>query len=375
MLVSLTVGKVDAGLAILLTKDKRLIEFPSVLLPPGVSSGSIIDIQVSRNSRAEDAARQAFENLQNEIYTLFGQRSPSKPILRIRNATQTSVVLEWEPIDLATASLRSLSLYRNNSKAGNIPNPTTHHSTKISGLAVDTEYSFHLVLRTSAGTYVSDKVTTRTHKMTDLSGITICPGIMSPAEKERLKMVVERIGAKPLQDHVRIDTTHFVCTEGRGQGWDRAQEMNIPIVRPEWLEACEQEGRIVGVRTYYLGADPTARSQRPRPMSHAPASQPGPPVAGPATTNERQTSVTESAASKPSPPANTTNPAPPPQNPEAESASTRPPQDAPSRPVSQSQPTPENTQPTDPTQTTNPAESSQQSSRPQDDADFTSVPL
>ncbi|KAF3927197.1 hypothetical protein ABW20_dc0104315 [Dactylellina cionopaga] len=297
MLVSLTVGKVDAGLAILLTKDKRLIEFPSVLLPPGVSSGSIIDIQVSRNNRAEDAARQAFETLQNEIYTLFGQRSPSKPVLRIRNATQTSVVLEWDPIDLATASLRSLSLYRNNSKAGNIPNPTTHHSTKISGLAVDTEYSFHLVLRTSAGTYASEKVTTRTHKMTDLSGITICPGVMSPSEKERLKTVVERIGAKPLQDHVRIDTTHFVCTEGRGHGWERAQEMNIPIVRPEWLEACEQEGRIVGVRTYYLGADPALRSQRTRPTSHTPF-QSNSSASVPNTSGDRRISVTDANATK-----------------------------------------------------------------------------
>lgn len=271
MLVSLTVGKVDAGLAILLTKDKRLIEFPSVLLPPGVSSGSIVDIQVARNNEAEEAARQAFDALQSEIYTLFGQRSPSKPILRIRNATQTSVVLEWDPIDMATATLRSLSLYRNNAKAGNIPNPTTHHSTKISGLAVDTEYSFHLILRTSAGVYTSEKVTTRTHKMTDLSGITICPGIMSPAEKEGLRMIAGRIGAKPLQDHVRIDTTHFVCTEGRGQGWERAQEMNIPIVRPEWLETCEQEGRIVGVRNFYLGADPGLRPHRSRPNIQPPA--------------------------------------------------------------------------------------------------------
>ena len=103
--------------------------------------------------------------------------------------------------------------------------------------------------------------------MTDLSGITICPGIMSPSEKERLAVSIKRIGAKALQDHVRIDTTHFVCTEGRGQGWERAQEMNIPIVRPEWLDACEQEGRIVGVRNYYLGADIGSRPQRQRPVS------------------------------------------------------------------------------------------------------------
>lgn len=255
MLISLTVGKVDAGLAILLTEEKRMIEFPSVLLPAGISSGSIVDIQVSRNHAAEAAQRDAFEALQEEIYTLYGIHSPSRPVLRVRNATQTSVVLEWDPIQLATATLRSLTLYRNNSKAGSIPNPTTHTSTKISGLAVDTEYSFHLVLRTSAGTYSSEKLTVRTHKMTDLSGITVCPGIMPGEIREELEVVLARIGAKPLQDLVRIDTTHFVCTEGRGQSWERAVEMNIPIVRPEWLLACERDGRIVGVRQFYLSAD------------------------------------------------------------------------------------------------------------------------
>ncbi|CUS09370.1 unnamed protein product [Tuber aestivum] len=280
MLVSLTVGKVDAGLAILLTEEKRLvglaastcgqvappeegiygtdkvkIEFPSVLLPSGIASGSIVDIQISQNTEAENAAREAFHSLQEEIYNLYGIHSPSKPILRVRNATQTSVVLEWDPVQLATATLRSLTLYRNNSKAGAIPNPTTHTSTKISGLALDTEYSFHLVLRTSAGTYSSEKLAVRTHKMTDLSGITVCPGVMPGETREELETTLQRIGAKPLQDFVRIDTTHFVCTEGRGQNWERAQEMNIPVVRPEWLHACEKEGRIVGVRQFYLGAD------------------------------------------------------------------------------------------------------------------------
>ncbi|KAK6352693.1 Chitin synthase, class 5 [Orbilia blumenaviensis] len=368
MLVSLTVGKVDAGLAILLTKDKRLIEFPSVLLPPGVSSGSIIDIQVSRNNRAEDAARQAFETLQTEIYSLFGQRSPSKPILRIRNATQTSVVLEWDPIDLATASLRSLSLYRNNSKAGNIPNPTTHHSTKISGLAVDTEYSFHLILRTSAGTYASEKVTTRTHKMTDLSGITICPGVMSPSEKERLRVVIDRIGAKPLQDHVRIDTTHFVCTEGRGHGWERAQEMNIPIVRPEWLEACEHEGRIVGVRNYYLSADPSLRSQRARPVSHIQQVQ--------GASTDRRDSVTDANVSKPVP-QTADNVAPTLEAEEATTAAEPEPPSLPDKEKISSEAAHSDAPPVVPTAHESPPTNTEaKNDRPsQDDADFTSVPL
>jgi chitin biosynthesis protein CHS5 len=166
--------------------------------------------------------------------------------------------LEWDPINLATAELRSLSLYRNGAKAGSIPRPSEITSTKISGLAIDTEYTFQLVLRTSAGTYSSSKLEVRTHKMTDLSGITVTPGVLPAQLRQSLATAVERIGGK-LVDAVRIDTTHFVCTEGRGREWERAVEMNIPVVRPEWIEGCEREGRIVGVRGYYLNADPRLR--------------------------------------------------------------------------------------------------------------------
>lgn len=167
-------------------------------------------------------------------------------------------MLEWDKIELATADLRSLSLYRNGAKAGVIPQDKGIQATKVSGLAVDTEYVFHLVLRTSAGTYSSEKLAVKTHKMTDLSGITVTPGILPPPLRESLNGAVDRIGAK-IAETVRIDTTHFVCTEGRGEQWQKACEMNIPIVRPEWVEGCEREGRIVGVRGYYLDANPKLR--------------------------------------------------------------------------------------------------------------------
>ncbi|KAI9370669.1 hypothetical protein BJX61DRAFT_514745 [Aspergillus egyptiacus] len=262
MLVSLTVGKVDAGVAVLLTQDNRLIEFPSVLLPNNISSGSIVDITVSRNTAAEASNAAAFQSLQKRILNTYGIKTPSPPVLRLRNATQTSLVLEWDPIDLATASLKSLSLYRNGSKAGSIPKPLETRSTKISGLAIHTEYTFHLVLRTTAGTYQSEKLTCRTHKMTDLSGITVTTGVLHPQRKEALAEALDRIGGK-LIDSVRIDTTHFVCTEGRGPLWEKAVEMNIPVVVPEWVDACEAEGTIVSVRGYYLNADPKARQLGP----------------------------------------------------------------------------------------------------------------
>ncbi|PNS14051.1 Chitin biosynthesis protein CHS5 [Sphaceloma murrayae] len=260
MLVSLTVGKVDAGVAVLLTEDKRLIEFPSILLPPDITSGSIVDIDVSRNFKSEQVAAQKFNSLQEEIFSTFGQATPAPPVLRCRNATQTSVVLEWDPVNIATADLRSLSLYRNGSKAGNIPRDKL--STKISGLQVDHEYTFHLVLRTSAGTFSSERLTISTQKMTELTGITVTPGIMPQPLRDSLEETVKKIGAKII-DTVRIDTTHFVCTEGRGQAWEKAVEMNVPVVVPDWVKGCQREGRIVGVRGYYLNADPKLRQVGP----------------------------------------------------------------------------------------------------------------
>lgn len=231
-------------------------------MPSNITSGSIVDITVARNNAAEAANMASFQGLQKRILNTYGIKTPSPPILRLRNATQTSLVLEWDPIDLATASLKTLSLYRNGSKAGSIPRPLETRSTKISGLAIHSEYTFHLVLRTTAGTYQSEKLTCRTHKMTDLSGITVTTGILNDQRKDALGEALDRIGGR-LIDSVRIDTTHFVCSEGRGPLWEKAVEMNIPVVVPEWVDACEAEGTIVSVRGYYLNADPKARQLGP----------------------------------------------------------------------------------------------------------------
>lgn len=271
------------------------IEFPSILLPPNISSGSIVDITVARNLSSEEKSQAAFLALQDSIYNSFGDSEPSAPILRCKNATQTSLVLEWDPIENATAEVISLALYRNGQKAGNIPRPATMLSTKISGLAVDTEYTFHLVLRTSAGTFSSEKVVVKTHKMTDLSGITVTPGILPAQLRDSLTKAVDRIGAK-MADTVRIDTTHFVTTEGRGLAWEKAVEMNIPVVRPEWVEGCERGGRIVGVRQYYLDADPRQRQIAQPELPQASPQQVKSPVTSPTTS-------TPTNGARPTPPA------------------------------------------------------------------------
>ncbi|KAG8937074.1 Chitin synthase, class 5 [Tulasnella sp. 418] len=207
-----TVGKLDAGMAILIGERAHLIEFPSLLLPPGVTSGSIVNISVHRNHAEEKRQKNEFWDLQKQIFETFGVNNPKPPVLNVRNTTQTSVTLEWPPIELATAKLRSLDIYRNGQRLASIPSPLQNTSTKLSGLALSTEYTFQLIMRTTAGTYPSNLIKLKTHTMSDTSGISVCFGnVQDPVLLENAKLALEDMKAK-WSDKVQIDTTHFVCT-------------------------------------------------------------------------------------------------------------------------------------------------------------------
>lgn len=256
--VSLTVGKLDASLALLLTKDHHLIEFPTILLPNGVKAGSIVKIKCDRDLATEKKEAEEFQQIQDEILNTFGKNLPQPPVLSIKNVTQTSCVLEWDTLDLGTASLKNLVLFKDDKKLGAIPQPLTNRTTKLSGLPIDKAFLFQLRLDTTAGVYLSNLVEVKTHKMTDLSGITVCLGDITANDQftvEDIQETLKNMGANyPAQDKLMVDTTHFITTRENKQNPEylKANEMNIPIVRPEWLKACELERRIVGVRDFYV---------------------------------------------------------------------------------------------------------------------------
>lgn len=256
--VSLTVGKLDASLAVLLTKDHHLIEFPTILLPNGVKGGSIVKIKCEHDLETELEEKRRFQSIQDEIFTMFGKNVPKSPVLGIKNVTQTSCVLQWEPLDLGTASFKSLTLYRDDAKLFSVPNPLSNRTTKLSGLAIDKEFKFQLRLDTTAGVFSSDIVTVRTHKMTDLSGINVCIQDIAPNEYftiDDINVALKKMGAhSPAHDKMKVDTTHYITTRENKENPEflKANEMNVPIIRPEWLKACERERRIVGVLNFYV---------------------------------------------------------------------------------------------------------------------------
>lgn len=134
--------------------------------------------------------------------------------------------------------------------------------------------------------------------MTDLSGITITTGILPASTKENLVQAVERVGAK-IVDGVRIDTTHFVTTEGRGQAWEKAVEQNIPVVRPEWVAACEKNGRILGVTKFYLDAMRPGPPEEQTTTPVVPQAQPAAAPAAPPANTEGEASNGKDEEQKP----------------------------------------------------------------------------
>ncbi|KAI5993436.1 hypothetical protein EDD15DRAFT_2264579 [Pisolithus albus] len=252
--------------------------------------GSIVNIAVHQNLSEERKRDQQFWQLQHDILETFGRSSPEPPRLEVRNVTQTSVTLEWPPIKLATAKLRSLDIYKNSQRVAAIPTPLTNTSTKLSGLSLDTPYTFQLVLRTSAGTFHSNIVNVRTHTIADTSGISVCFGtVADPVLLEDAKSALREMKAK-WSDKIQIDTTHFVCTTpamtpsgakasggnvagGPGVEYQKALQLSIPVVQPQWILACLTEKKMVPIVAYYLGVTPpnaaSYYSQRTQSLSQA----------------------------------------------------------------------------------------------------------
>lgn len=71
-------------LQILLGERAHLIEFPSLLLPPGVTTGSIVNISVQRNVAEEKKRETDFWDLQSQILEEYGTSAPEPPKLQVR---------------------------------------------------------------------------------------------------------------------------------------------------------------------------------------------------------------------------------------------------------------------------------------------------
>ncbi|KAI8983084.1 hypothetical protein BDB01DRAFT_723304 [Pilobolus umbonatus] len=193
-----------------------------------------------------------FWELQESILSTFGNDEPESPVLRVKNVTQTSLILEWDPLVLHNAKLRSLDIYKNGTKlAQHVPNDTNF--IKLSGLDVDHEFEFHIVIKTTAGEYRSNEIRARTHKMENLTGIRVAFGMFEESEPaiSELKDLIRIMGAS-WTDEVTVETTHLLAQLPGGSNYDRAVHHSIPIVKPDWLVQCDRNKKIQPALPYYI---------------------------------------------------------------------------------------------------------------------------
>ncbi|RKP03295.1 hypothetical protein CXG81DRAFT_9693 [Caulochytrium protostelioides] len=248
--VQFTVGKLDAGMAILLSPDHHLIEFPATILPDGVATGSIVNLTIERNEEQERQQRDEFLQLEDAIFEEFST-PPQPPHIAVKHVTQTSITVQWPALAMSTAEVRGIDIYRNAMKLS-IQVPPTATFCKLSGLDINQNYEIWLVVRTSAGHLTSNHIECRTHAMDNLTGL--CPSFgpfTNESEVDALVDLLERVGGS-YTDEFTIENTHLVCTIPRGPKYEKAVEWNIPVVSPEFLRVCEAQNKIQPAHSFYV---------------------------------------------------------------------------------------------------------------------------
>jgi NAD-dependent DNA ligase len=237
-------------MVLLLSQDNHVVEFPSSALPENTTIGSIVNVTIERNLDEEEKARDEFNRLQYEIYQEFST-PPKTPIVRVVQITQTSCTIEWDPIELYNATFKSIEVARNGVVLSVKPNEFTT-KLKLSGLELATKYEVQIILKTSAGTFPSNKLDIETHSMDNLTGLNISFGAFAnESEIDNLIEILETFGAT-YTESLTSDNTHLICTLPKGPKYEKALELNIPIVTPEFLKACELNKQIMLVNSYYV---------------------------------------------------------------------------------------------------------------------------
>ena len=107
-------------MAILLGERAHLIEFPSLLLPPGATAGSIVNISVTQNLEAERVRDAAFWKLQDEILDLFGKEHPKPPELTVSTRIHRMSSMYSNESTRSSGMSRKLRL-RSNGRPYNLP--------------------------------------------------------------------------------------------------------------------------------------------------------------------------------------------------------------------------------------------------------------
>lgn len=193
------------------------------------------------------------------------------PTISIHNCTQTTAIVQFEPLQLHEARLHSIDVYRNERKVtgGSLLVDMEQRRIKLSGLDIGKEYSVYCVLNTSTGEYQSNTVQFSTLPIEDtkcivaaFDGFTTGDALLS-----ELKALIENELEGQWTSALTIDNTHLICnilpsvsSNGEFAVYDKAARLNIPIVSAEWIRKCVETRSICKTAEYYV-RKPTREKQ------------------------------------------------------------------------------------------------------------------
>ncbi|OBA27832.1 hypothetical protein HANVADRAFT_30617, partial [Hanseniaspora valbyensis NRRL Y-1626] len=259
--VDVTIGKHDSSITYLTTSDFKVLEFPSSLLPDNIKTGAVLKIQIDFNESLTKETNNKFIDFQNNLLDKISTFKPKKPELFVKTKLPTSITLAWEPLNLGIAKLKNVSLWHKSLKLSQIATiyNIQNRTYKLTGLNISSKHVFQLRIDTSNGIYSSEMMLAETLSSNDLSGFNICVGALSDGNTtfDDIKAVADALSISQLSRQCNEDTTHYITdtvddeNEEHDLQLNVAKNLNIPIVKPNWLQGCLKEKQLLGVKKFY----------------------------------------------------------------------------------------------------------------------------
>lgn len=179
-ITQLSLGKVEAGVASLMTLDGlQSFEVPCKLLPMEVLNrpGSIISLTTEHSKEHETAISNKIHSINQQISTLYRDTTStlSKLIeesnfLKSPRRYHDAIVVEWESIATIGVELYGIDLICNERRmVGAMQIGLEEMRAAVSGLSPDTAYTFRLSVRTTNGVLESKELVVKTRALDDFS--------------------------------------------------------------------------------------------------------------------------------------------------------------------------------------------------------------
>ncbi len=238
--VAVTVGKIESGMAVVLTEDLHMIEVPTSLLPTA-RPGAIVRLRMQPAADLEEERAARLAAVQLAVLEAFGRLPDARAIaaaLRIARRDHTSLTLAWpawRQLAASAATLHRIDALCNGQRlAAAIGEGETE--LHLTGLEPATAYTVRLTFRTSCGAFESNAIATATPALDDFT--TLAVAIAGPDDGGRIEADLRCLGVPAVFALAPGTQPALVVVIAEDEA-HAAAALGVPLVTPQWVEACK----------------------------------------------------------------------------------------------------------------------------------------